>query len=149
MKGVLIMKVVLIVLAALVLAACCCFGDQLTDGPEIALEASALWNETTPPLGSAATVDLFVMPEGAVEWTVIELAVPYPTDPATGALVDTFRFDYAVPTTGERVTFRYELDLVVAGVTYGAADYPAALSCESGVWWWYFGGRVRCSEEER
>ena len=143
------MKLVLIVLAALALGACCCFGDQLTDGPEIALEASALWNETTPPIGSEASVDLYIMPEGAVEWTVIELDVPYPIDTGTGALVDTFRFDYEIPITGERVTFRYELDLIVAGVTYKAADYPDALSCESGVWWWYFGGRIHCSEEER
>jgi hypothetical protein len=149
MRGVLIMKLVLIVLAALALGACCCFGDQLTDGPEIVLTASALWNEATPPIGSSATVDLYVMPEGAGEWTVIQFDAPYPIDPGTGALVDTFRFDYEVPLSGEKVTYRYELDLTVAGVLYAAADYPAELSCESGVWWWYFGGRIHCSELER
>lgn len=143
------MKLILIVLVALALGACCCFGDQLVDGPELTLKASALWNETTPPIGSEGSVDLYVMSEDAVEWTVIELDIAYPMEIETGALVDTFRFDYEVPISGEKVRFRYELDLTVAGVIYTAADYPDELSCESGVWWWYFGGRVHCSEEKR
>lgn len=147
MKGALIMKVLFVSVLALFLGACCVFGGMLTDGPEINLKASALWNEQTPPPGSTATVTFYVLAEGVGSWNLVQSDVPYPE--IAGVLVDTFRFPYEVPLTGERVTYRYEMDLTVGGITYAAGDYPDVLTCESGEWWWYFGGRLRCSEEER
>lgn len=142
-----IMKVLLVTAVLLVSGACCVIGGPLTDGPEIELRVSALWNEATPPPGSSATVDFYVLAEGESDWTVLELDVPYPN--LAGVLVDTFRYNYDVPITGERVTYRYEVDMIVGGVTYRALEYPEALVCEGGTWWWYFGGRVLCSETGR
>jgi hypothetical protein len=149
MRGETLMKCCLIVLVALSLGACCCFGGELGDGREIYLEASARWAGEVPPIGSSATVDFYVMVEGVGNWlpAVDGTDVPYPVD-GTGALVDTFKFPYGVPASGERVTYRYELDLTVGGTTYTAADYPS-LACESGEWWWYFAGRLYCSESPR
>lgn len=148
MKGQLIMKLTLIVLVALSLGACCCFGGELLNGPEIELKAAARWAGEIPPEGSSATVDFYVLAENVGSWNLIEPDVPYPVD-AAGVLLDTFRFEYAVPLDGAHVTYRYELDLSVAGVTYTAEDYPDALACESGAWWWYFAGRLYCSEGGR
>lgn len=144
------MKLVLISLLALSLGACCCFGGELVDGPELDLKAAARWAGEIPPVGSSATVDFYVMAEGVGNWTLVEGGsdLPYPVDGA-GALLDTFRFPYEVPATGEHVTYRYELDLTVGGTTYTAEDYPDALICESGVWWWCFAGRLLCSEGPR
>lgn len=148
MKGTLIMKLILVVLVALMVGACCSFGGELVDGPEIELKAAARWAGEIPPAGSSATVDFYVLAESVGSWNLIAPDLTYPVD-AAGVLVDTFRLDYEVPINGEHVTYRYELDLTVAGVTYLAADYPDALTCESGVWWWYFAGRLFCSEGAR
>lgn len=148
MKGMLIMKLTLIVLVALSLGACCCLGGELLDGPEIELKAAARWAGEIPPAGSSATVTFYVLAENVGSWNLVEADVLYPVD-AAGVLVDTLRFDYEVPLDGEHVTYRSELDLTVAGVTYTAEDYPDALACESGAWWWYFAGRLFCSEGAR
>lgn len=148
MKGVRIVKLSIGVLIVLALGACAVIGGPIQDGPEIELRVSALWNGTTPPEGSTAMVDFYVMEQGTGAWTPVELAVPYPIATPAGVLVDTFRYESEVPTTGERVTYRYEIALTVGGETYSPADYPA-LACESAVWWWYFAGSVVCSERER
>jgi len=137
-------------LLVLALGACCVIGGPISDGPEIDLCVSALWNGETPPAGSSALVDFYVMSESVGNWTLVDngLDVPYPAD-AAGVLIDTFRFPYEIPTTGEKVTYRYEADLTVAGETYTAADYPDVLICESGEWWWFFAGAIFCSERER
>ena len=133
------MKVCLVALAALALSACCLFGGQLTDGPEIDLGVTATWAGETPPPGSVATVSFYVMAESVGSWTLVQAGVPYPQD--AGALVDTFWYAYEVPTTGEKVTYRYEVGLVVGGEVYNFV-------CESAVWWWYAAGEVQCSERE-
>ena len=142
------MKLSVCVLLVLVLGACCAIGGPISDGPEIDLFVSALWNGETPPAGSSATVDFYVLAESVGSWNLIALDLTYPVD-AAGVLVDTFRYPYEIPTTGEKVTYRYEVDLSVGGELYTAADYPSALTCESGVWWWFFAGAIFCSERER
>lgn len=145
MRGWLLMKLIAVVMVLLALGACCIFGGQLTDGPEIELLVSATWGGEVPPVGSTASVDFYVLAEGIGTWNPIQLDVPYPEE--AGVLVDTFRFEYEVPTSGARVTYRYEVDLTVAGVTYTAEAFPE-LACESGEWWWYFGGAIWCEERK-
>ena len=140
------MKLVAAVIMVMALGACCLLGGQLADGPEISLWSVALWGGAIPPEGSTAMVDLYVMVEPTGTWSVLELDVPYPE--VAGVLVDTFWYEYEVPLTGERVTYRYGIDLTVAGTTYTAQDHPE-LACESEEWWWYFGGSVLCGERER
>jgi len=133
------MKVCLVVLAALALSACCLFGGEM-GSRDIDLGVSARWDGALPPPGSVATVDFYVMTEGTSSWTLIDLDVPYPE--ASGALVDTFWYQYNVPTDGSHMTYRYEVDLWVGGQVYN-------FSCESGMWWWYAAGAIQCKERER
>lgn len=147
MKWEVIMKVLVATLVVVLLGACCVIGGPLPDGPEIELKVAARWNEQTPPTGSSAIVDFYVMLEGTGNWTILLLDVPYPED--GGVLLDTMRLDYEVPLNGDHVTYRYEIDLTVGGVIYTAADYPEDLACESGKWWWHFGGKIYCSEGPR
>lgn len=142
-----VVKTCLVAVLVVVLSSCCVLGGQLVDGPEIELKAVALWGGTTPPPGSSATVDFYVMSETMGMWNLIWEDVPYPEE--GGVLVDTLRRDYDVPLDGGKVTYRYEMDLTVGGVTYTAEDYPVDLTCESGVWWWYFAGGLSCSESPR
>jgi len=148
MRGDLIVRFSICALIVLALGACCVIGGPLPDGPELELRVSALWNEERPPIGSTASVDFYVMLEDTGSWEPLALDEPYPIETATGALVDTFGFDVEVPLDGSKVAYRYEVELTVDGETYSPADYPS-LSCESGVWWWYFRGRIDCSERER
>ena len=134
------MKVCLVAVAALLVLTACGHGGQLTDGPEVALGTVVLWAGETPPAGSTATVDFYEMLEGTGSWSLVAGGVPYPQ--VAGALVDTFWYDWQVPLTGEKVTYRYETSLVVGAEVYNFV-------CESAVWWWYAGGEVHCSERER
>lgn len=140
------MKTIVCVFVVMALSACCLIGGQLTDGPELDLRVSAKWGSETPPEGSSATVDFYVMDQAVGSWTELEFDVPYPL--VVGVMVDTFVYQWQVPLTGEHVATRYEVDLTVAGVTYTAAEYPQ-LACESGEWWWIFAGKVYCEERER
>ena len=142
------MKLSICVLIVVALGACCVSGGPVQDGPEIELSVSALWNGTTPPEGSSAMVDFYVMEQGTGAWTPLELAVPYPVATPAGVLVDTFRYESELPMSGAKVAYRYEVALTVDGETYSPADYPA-LTCESSVWWWYVAGSIICSERER
>lgn len=142
------MKLSVCVIVVMLCSACCVIGGPIQDGPELDLCVSALWNGTTPPGGSTASVDFYVMEQSSGAWTPIVLDEPYPIAIPAGVLVDTFRYQYAVPDDGSRVTYRYELTLIVAGETYSPAEYPS-LVCESGEWWWIFAGSLECSERER
>ena len=133
------MKLCLVALMALALSACCVFGGQM-GSTAIDLGVAARWDGGLPPPGSVATVDFYVMAEGAGSWTLIDLDVPYPEE--NGALVDTFWYAYEVPTNGTHVTYRYEAHLGVGGQVYN-------FSCESGMWWWYAAGAIQCKERER
>lgn len=141
------MKMVACVVALMALGACCLLGGEI-DGPELDLRVAARWNNEIPPSASSATVTFYVMDQNVGQWVIIDGGsdVPYPM--TADAMVDTFVYEWFVPLTGEHVTTRYEVDLTVAGVTYTALEYPE-LACESGVWWWLFGGRVFCEERER
>jgi len=141
-------RFILTTLALLMCGACCVIGGPLEDGPELSLCVSATWGGATPPIGSTAAVDIYSMIEGTGQWTPVVLDEPYPIVVATGALVDTFCFDWQVPENGDRMTYRYEVELTIGDQTYSPADYPE-LVCESGEWWWLFAGRIRCSERER
>lgn len=133
------MKLCLVVLMALALSACCVLGGQM-GSVGIDLGVAARWDGALPPPGSVATVDFYTMVEGAGSWTLIDLDVPYPE--AAGALVDTFWYQYNVPTDGSHMTYRYEVDLWVGGELYN-------FTCESGMWWWYAAGAIHCAERER
>ena len=133
------MKAALAVLAILLVATACGYGGQMT-GRGIDLGVSATWNGTLPPLGTTATVDFYVMLEGTGNWTPIELDVPYPG--AEGTLVDTFWYEYEVPANGDKVTYRYEVDMTVGAEVY-------SFVCEGNEFWWYAAGEIHCRERER
>lgn len=133
------MKLCLVALAILLAATACSHGGQMAD-VGIDLGVSATWGGALPPLGTTATVDFYVMLEGTNNWTLVELDVPYPG--AEGTLVDTFWYEYEVPANGDKVTYRYELDMDVGGEVY-------SFVCEGGVWWWYAAGAVHCGERAR
>jgi hypothetical protein len=148
MRGVQIMRLVMLAILILSVAIGCAHGDALHDGPEISLCVSVLWNGEPAPVGSTAAIDFYVMREGTGSWELVSRDEPFPIMTETAALADTMFFDYDVPEDGGRVTFRYEVELTVDGEIYSPADYPE-LVCESGVWWWYFRGSIECSERER
>jgi hypothetical protein len=133
------MKLCLAVLVVLLTVVACSHGGQMAN-TAIDLGVAARWDGALPPPGSVATVDFYVMVEGTGSWVPIDLNVPYPQ--AMGALVDTFWYQYNVPTNGDHVTYRYEVDLAVGGEVYN-------FSCESGMWWWYAAGEIYCKERER
>lgn len=140
-----LMKLTVAVMMVMALSACCLIGGQI-DRPELDLRVAAKWGGEILPAGSSATVDFYQMDEAVGIWNVLELDVLYPEE--GGAPVDTFAYEWQVPLTGEHVTYRYEVDVTVGGVTYTAEEYPE-LACESGEWWWIFAGSVFCEERER
>ena len=133
------MKVCLAVLIAVLALTACSHGGQMSS-VGIDLGVSARWDGALPPPGTVATVDFYVMSEGSSSWNLVDLDVPYPE--ASGVLVDTFWYQYEVPTTGAKVTYRYEVDMWVGGEVY-------SFTCESGVWWWWAAGAIHCQERER
>ena len=133
------MKLGLVVAMALALTACCMFGGEL-QSTGIDLGVSMTWAGGLPPAGTTATVDFYLMVEGTGNWALVEADVPFPG--FEGTLVDTFWYEYEVPTNGDHITYRYEVDMDVAGEVYHFA-------CEGNEWWWYAAGAIHCGERER
>ena len=133
------MKLASVALAVLLVAAACSHGGQMT-GRGIDLGVAATWNGELPPVGTTATVDFYVMTEGTGSWLPIEFDVPYPG--AEGTLVDTFWYEYEVPANGDKVTYRYEVDMNVGGEVY-------SFTCEGMDWWWFAAGGLHCRERAR
>ena len=135
------MKAALTVLAILLVSTACSHGGQQTT-PDVDLSVSMKWAGELPPLGTTAVVDFYLMAQDTGSWELIELDVPHPG--VAGTLVDTFWYQCPIPLPldGTKVTYRYEVDMEVAGEVY-------SFVCESNVWRWYGAGEIHCEERAR